>query len=176
MTRLKETPQAAERSFGKHWCSEQVLSETRGLLIIHSWSTDGSEVNRLFSKEAGILGVQQSLAHSRLHPAVDHVSLKKKKTAKQGFLLGLHKSLCPCSLGKNYGWKIEIAGHLAKRKVNIWQEVYSCQEPFLFTSASDIYGFCAWSPCRWIIAESMTFIVPKFTGKLYSATPRLIYN
>lgn len=87
------------------------------------------------------------------------------KNAKQGFLLGSHKSPCPCCLGMKNDWKIETAGHLAKSKFNIWQEVCSCQELFLFASASDIYGFCAWSPCRWLIAERMIFIVTKVHRK-----------
>lgn len=74
---------------------------------------------------------------SRLHTAADNIAFTE---AEEGFLLGPPETASPPSLVTNYGWKGKQQGIRLTVKDNIWQEVCSCQELFLFTSASDIYS------------------------------------
>lgn len=97
------------------------------------------------------------------------------KNAKQGFLSGPHKIPCPCSLVMNYGWKIETAGHRAKRRVNIWHEVCSYQAlwvPLWEIFMASLLGILA----NGQLLRLWPSLWPKFTGKLYSVTPCLIYH
>lgn len=148
------------------WARGTCFFSTTAALMVPRWTDCSPEGLRSQGSSRLLYTV------SRLHRAADNIAFTE---AEEGFLWGPPEIASPPSLVTNYGWKCKQQGIWLTVKVSIWQEVCSCQELFLFTSATDIYSLEAPSglgiPADGRLLRMWRSLWPKFTRKLYSVIP-----